>query len=503
MLRRTRPAVCVLCILPVLAMLGGCSNYSARLANLRPDLAAGKYDEALTLLEGTRKGKDELLYHLERGLVLHYADRWQESNDEFQAGEELAEDLYTRSISQAVFSLMTSDNTISYRATPFEMAMIPYYRALNYAYLGEKTEALVEARKASFYLQQYTDQALQLAEQAAAADGAQAAEDGADAAAAADLEQLRNNAFLQYFSGLLYEWDGELNDAFISYRQALQAYRTTSSQLAVETPPWLAEDLLRTGRRLGFREELEQLAQAYPDLFAAEEGGDAPRSSRQEDESGEVVLLLELGFVPHKVQRELNVPILKDDDRSVAVDDWAESLVLRTRPGWSAGDKEIEYWLRLALPELVSDCPWLRGARVTAGVVGGNALAVPVEDLGGRARLTFEAAYGKILLKTLARALTKYLAKQKADDVGWATGALANIFGAATETADTRSWLTLPNLITMARLRLAPGTYDLRVELVDPDGAPAGSRTIHDVTVQPGSRTFISRRILDTPPSEP
>ena len=92
--------------------------------------------------------------------------------------------------------------------------------------------------------------------------------------------------------------------------------------------------------------------------------------------------------------------------------------------------------------------------------------------------------------------------KQKADDVGWAAGALTNIFGAATETADTRSWLTLPNLITMARLRLPPGTYDLEVELVDPDGAPAGSRTIHGVTVRPGSWTFLSRRILDTPPDE-
>ena len=139
---------------------------------------------------------------------------------------------------------------------------------------------------------------------------------------------------------------------------------------------------------------------------------------------------------------------------------------------------------------------------MTAGIVGGNTLAVPVDDLGGRARLTFKAAYGKILLKTLARALTKYLAKQKADDVGWAAGALTNIFGAATETADTRSWLTLPNLITMARLRLPPGTYDLEVELVDPDGAPAGSRTIHGVTVRPGSWTFLSRRILDTPPDE-
>jgi hypothetical protein len=492
MLRRTRPALSVLCILPVLVLLGGCSTYSCRLANLRPDLAAGNYDEALTLLEETRKDKDELLYHLERGLVLHYADRWQESNDEFQVGEELAEDLYTRSISQAVFSLMTSDNTISYRAAPFEMAMIPYYRALNYAYLGEKTEALVEARKASVYLQQYTDQVLQPDE-----EGATAAE---DAAIAVDLEQLRNNAFLQYFSGLLYEWDGELNDAFIAYREALRAYGAASSQLAVETPPWLGEDLLRTGRKLGFREELEQLAQSYPDLFPAAEEGGGSRSSVEEGGSGEVVLLLELGFVAHKEQRELNVPILKDDDRSIAVDDWAESLVLRTRPGWSAGKKEIEYWLRLAVPELVSDRPWLKGARVTAGVVGGNALAVPVEDLEGRARLSFEAAYGKILLKTLARALTKYLAKQKADNVSWATGALANLFGAATETADTRSWLTLPNLITMARLRLPPGTYDLQVELVDAHGAPAGNRTIHGVTVRAGGWTFLSQRILDAPP---
>ena len=43
-------------------------------------------------------------------------------------------------------------------------------------------------------------------------------------------------------------------------------------------------------------------------------------------------------------------------------DDWAESLVLRTRPGWRAGKLKIDYWLRVAVPELVSDRPEVQAA---------------------------------------------------------------------------------------------------------------------------------------------
>lgn len=462
-----------------LPLLAGCATYSARVADLRPDLAAGRYDNALKVVEDNRKGKDLLLYHLERGLVLHYADRWQESNDAFQAAEELAADLYTRSISEAAFSLLLNDNTIAYRAEPFEMAMIPYYRALNYALLGERDGALVEARKASLYLRQYAELDL-----GALGDLARAEDPDRD-------ELLSNNAFLHYFSALVYEWGGEHNDAFIAYRHAADAYAIAARRLAVQPPPWLGEDLERTGARLGFGDELRQLRDAFPELMAG--AAEAAAATAAAPPAGEVVLLLELGYVPPKRQQELNVPILKTDqgrDR----DRWARDLWGRTRPGWSAGKTEIVYWLRAAVPSLQSARPTVRGAHVSAELAGTHAAAAVVEDVEGRALLGFEAKQPAIYVKTFARALAKYGATRGARKEGKAAGLFANLLGAATETADTRSWLTLPNQIAMARLRLPPGEHDLRVDLLDGEGRTLETRAIAGVHVRAGDRVFLSRR---------
>ena len=104
---------------------------------------------------------------------------------------------------------------------------------------------------------------------------------------------------------------------------------------------------------------------------------------------------------------------------------------------------------------------------------------------------------GKILLKTFARGLTKYLAEEKAEDQGWLAGVLANVVNSATETADTRSWLTLPNTIGLARLNVPAGTYDLEVESIDADGAvdSVPRLVIPGVEVRAGDWTFVSQRL--------
>jgi hypothetical protein len=488
---RTRPStwygIGLICLFAVAGAAGltGCATYSATHANLRPELASGQFDKALQTVEENRGSKDKLLYYLERGLILHYAKRWQESNQLLQQAEDLAVDLYTRSISEGVFSLLTNDTAISYRAEPFEMAMIPYYRALNYIYLGEQDEAMVEARKASLYLRQYTDLT-----QVAVADSSEATSDTGGHLDGDSLETLRNNAFLLYLSGMLYEWDGEINDAFIAYRNAAASFAVTKRHLDVQTPPWLGKDLARTGTWLGLNEELELLWRQYPELAMAAEAADQATSIA----TGHVVLFLEVGYVAHKIQREFNLPILKDEG-NIDVGDLAASLILRMDPLWLAtGSWEIEYWLRVAMPEMVVEPPVVIGARVSAGVAGSHAVTVRVEDLAGRAVFGFQAKKGTILLKSVARALSKYLATKKADDADVVAGIIANILGAATETADTRNWLTLPGQIAMVRLELPPGQYDLQVELFDRYGQTVATESVPGVNVRARDWYFASRR---------
>jgi hypothetical protein len=210
---------------------------------------------------------------------------------------------------------------------------------------------------------------------------------------------------------------------------------------------------------------------------------------------GGVVLLLELGSVPQLRQVELNVPILKTDHYADQ-QRWAQDAWLRTRPGWHEDEAELDYWLRVAVPEIASSRPLIAGARVSAGTSGGNALAVPVEDLEGRALLTFEAREPGIMIKSIARALVKYGATKQAKQKGELAGILANALGAALESADTRGWITLPNAIAMARLSLPPGRYALRVDLTDREGRTVETRTIEDVTVRSHETAFVSRRVF-------
>lgn len=478
-------AYVALCL--VATTLTGCATYSAKMADLRPRLAEGDFEGALQTIDRNGGGSDQLLSWLERGLVLHYADRYAESNEAFAAAERTAAERFDRSLAEGAVALLTSDANVAYRPRPYEMALVPYYKALNYAWLGQPDEAVVEARSASQLLARYVDATL----------GAVREEDRSQ------LERVRNDAFLLWYSGMLYEADGELNDAFVAYRNAAVAFEQNAGLLGLEAPPALAGDLARTADRLGFTEELVQTAAACPTVFAAVEdttaGFRALRAgSRWTPGQGELVLLVETGYVPPLAQVRFDFPVFKNeayDDR----DHWGWSLYngYGHYGTWSAGH-DIEYWVSVAAPELQDETPpQYIAVRASAETAGGHAVGARVVNLGRSARVTFDAEKPTIFFRTILRGLTKYLATRGAEKAGGkGAGILANILGAATERADTRSWLTLPRQIHVVRLTLPPGTHDVRLELLGADGRVAAERTLTGVVVRPGQWAFEARRIF-------
>jgi len=459
-----------------LVLLGGCTTYSTKLRNLRPELAAGDYETALATVEQASGSKDQLLALLARGQILYYAGQYEQSNEAFAGAERLAEDLYTRSVSAGALSLISNDNALDYRARPYEMAMVQFYRGLNYIALGQRDEAVVEARRASQRLQRYTAATVSALPEVAASD----------------LELINDNAFMQYFSGMLYDWDGDLDDAFVSYRQAALSYQRSAALLRVDIPASLAGDLERVGGRLGFGDELASLRAACPDVFAAGE----PRSRRRGD--GEVVVLLETGFVPRKVETGFSFPIFSgqayDDPEYWSWQIWAG---MGDMHAFASGHK-VEYWATVMMPDLAAEGPGpVAGARVRAALGGEPVLTSRVANLRQQTRVTFTAEQPAIFFKTVLRGLTKYLASRGAGKAAgdWAQ-LLVNLAGVATETADTRSWLTLPEHVHLARLSLPPGRYDLEVDLLAGNGDLLGRRTLPGVEVRAGDWTFVVHRIF-------
>ncbi len=279
-----------------------------------------------------------------------------------------------------------------------------------------------------------------------------------------------------------------MNSPTPTYRSAPRSKPTAPSEQGTpcEPPAALRCDLARCAALLG---DLDAAA-GYADT--------AGTCDPNEGKSGFGTLnvLLECGYAPFKIEQNIVFPIYKgevnDDTNS---DKFA--VTLTNRYGEPVNESiELDYVLRVALPELVSSPePFAEAAvRVAEGGRTREETAFVVENIDALAFEAFEARRGAILLKTVARALTKYLAKEGVDDQSEIAGWVMNLFNVATESADVRSWATLPQTIRMARLVLPEGTYDL--EIVLRGTAPEDeSYVIENIEITAGRSRFVNFRV--------
>jgi hypothetical protein len=463
---------------------GSCASYSSRLRNLRRTVQGGQLEDALEQVSGVSESGD-LLYHLERGSLQHYAGRHAESNAEFARAEELIEDLYTISISQRALTFALNDEVEAYRGELHEANYLHYYRVLNYLALGERQEAAVEARRLALRLAEARDQH------------------------AAD-PLMGDDPFLEFLVGAVLESVGDFNDALIAYRHAATAQRDWESEAGLPPLPWIEEDLLRMARMAGIPPEaVPELADIDPAVRIAHGGGTA-------GDEGRILLFFESGWTPMKESVHLRVPIFRDDpewgDQEGALDAGfvlAERYRNRRVSGrWDEPRHKVDYFLDVAVPALAAEqggCASSCSARIRpVGVFGPGAApvevlreTVPAADLARHVEHAFARKEVSIWAKTFARALLKYAAQRTAKkDLGAVAGVLANLAGVATEKADTRSWLLLPGEIQIASLRVEPGQYQLVLEAYGPGGRRWGS-DLRTLEIAPGGLAIASWRVFD------
>ena len=125
----------------------------------------------------------------------------------------------------------------------------------------------------------------------------------------------------------------------------------------------------------------------------------------------------------------------------------------------------------------------------------GSTTSVPADDLSRRAAATYDVERSQLYFKTFLRALVKYAASRAAADQDATAGAIVNLLGILTERADTRCWLTLPDRLAVARLRLPPGRHELRVDYLDGSGRPVHSET-EVIEVVDGGWVFLNHRLF-------
>ena len=441
----------ILPFLLITCLIIGCGGY--KMQDLQIALEAGEPEKAYTNLQKNSPKKPDIPFLFELGLVAHYANHFPESNTAFDQAEDIAEDRYTKSVSKEVGSLVTSDTLRPYSGTRYERLLSHYYRALNYVYQGQLDGALVECRRATALINYFK---------------------GED-----EDYDFFGAGFLAYLSGVLFEATGEWNDAYISYKQAADYYRNAAEKTGVEMPEDIGRSLVRLARKLGFIDELERYQEQYGEFSARPEN------------TGELILFYESGYVPPKGEDALTFPILKTDD----VDDEKFVPTLMGREGRIYKDIELEYLLRVAIPKIDSNRPLLSGIEVAAGTAKAN--GVLVGDVETIAIETFNAQRTGILLRTLVRAVGKYLIYRKANKENEALGLLVNLAGVVTEQADTRSWQTLPNQIFMVRMPLPAGTHTLNLSFLGENGRVRGRDSVPDIKINPNRITFWNHRTYE------
>ena len=230
---------------------------------------------------------------------------------------------------------------------------------------------------------------------------------------------------------------------------------------------------------------------------------DSTTGTRAADQ-GDVLVIVERGFVAHRATESINLFFGDDDDDSTHTFRGEHRPRVRDRDRRHHDkDDEDGYWLAVAFPSL-RRAPRVHGeaqAFVDGVGVGASRMSTLLDDAASADEARERAG---MLVRATARAAAKYaVTKAVKDKKGEVAGHIANIGASILERADIRSWHLLPQEITVLRVRASAGTHQLQVstgddfERVDvgPVSVHAGQVTIATVRVwrDPIRRTLASR----------
>jgi len=428
-------------VLLTVAFAAGCGASQAAKDKVRSRLHvdADHAAAALALEEeaDTYGEKDRLLYLMDLCVVRHYAHKYADSNRVCQEAAVLGQELWTKSISEEVSSYLLNDNTITYSGEDYERVLLHLVGMLNYAALGETSGALVEARQ--------LDNKLELLQENYE-----------------DPSPYREDAFGRYLSGLLYEANGDLNDAFIDLKKALSAYQGSYAEsFATPLPPEVAQDAMRTARSHGMAQEVEELERRY---------GSGESGSPLSRKTGELLLVVHAGYAPYKVTDFWEIPVIGN----------------------------------IAYPMARKRSSLIHNVRVKSMATGQVATSRLVEDISAIASADMEARTERAKSKAVARAAAKGAA---AAAVGLALGALSGNFAGlvagsvmhgalmSTEAADVRSWSTLPSEIVLVRISLPPGYHELAIKYYGHYGHELFRTLLKGVKIRAGQRSVIVQKV--------
>lgn len=452
-------------------------------------------DDYLKAVSDVRKnkslysGNSELLYHMDLGVLFHYAGLYDSSIAELTKAVSVHDGLFSKSVTNEALSFVANDNTRPYRGKPHEIILLHQFLSFNYLALGKYDDALVESRQADLYLSELKRKA------------------GKNEKAYTD------DGMFRYLTAITYQAARQQDDAAISMYQAIKAYR----QGPLGLPPSVAGNAYAVLKARDRQDDIRELqlteALAITGVPAsagatASEGAAVPGAT----DGSEIIVIGHSGRSPAMGQTVFWGTYARDGVLVIHYRNPKGEVVTEAlpAPGLPAGELNkaskgrktrsgTTFHVKFSLPALKEVKSSTRFF-----TVAGEAAPVPVKsddlsDLDPLMSRYLDETHAATLTRTVIRVVLRTIAAQETKSAISGSNPLVNLFlnigtdvlADQLEQADTRTWFLLPNSIQIARIPVKPGRHSITVAAHDAAGATLGTRSFDGLEVKPGEKKFV------------
>lgn len=211
-------------------LLCSCSKSMQRFDQLNQAYMGNGFGAAINEIQTHKEDlygeNDKFLYYYDMGVLFHYNHDFDNSIEAFNQAKQIYDESFTRSVTDEAAAMLTNDNARPYQPRPFEMLLLCEFQILNYLGKNDPDGALVEVKQAQIIAEQLYQK---------------------------DNEKTNDNGLLRYLTALVYEMQGDKDDAAIAYYETVKAYKESSTALPKEVYGFVSDRLLAAERQSDFQ----------------------------------------------------------------------------------------------------------------------------------------------------------------------------------------------------------------------------------------------------------
>lgn len=247
--------------------------------------------------------------------------------------------------------------------------------------------------------------------------------------------------FSKYLSALIWESDKKYDDAYIAFEESYKLDPTN---------PLIGEDLIRSAKNARRDESYKKWKSQFPQI--------KEDPSWYDKSQGEVILIFQQGWGPEK----------------------------KPMPGQYRYPTLVPVWSETQYAELIVEMSSDPEPHATSRIY----------DIEGIAVKTLREDYGSLIARRVGGVVAKAVVADQFRQKDKVLGELAWIAMNLADQADLRQWSMLPQTIQLARAKVKPGEYKVRVLYKSGSGALLGEGPEQQVTISANKKVFLNYRSL-------